>query len=207
MLGRRDEDALPQQAGSVADARDVAHVCFDLEVVEIDAAEHDSRVCGRRNEPQLAANGRVKTHAFDFDRSLNCEFGMASRAVPILQGSSATAPMKFSAFVFIHGLPGHFLGMRPAHVADIQHIGPCLCVGLNRSSGPNPKKSPLTGSSPAISPRLFRARRMRRMDREFANGRTFQHSFERSLNAAPAARDPRPTGCECDSSEARITRS
>ena len=49
MLGGREQDALPHQAGGVADARHVAHVGLDFEIVEIDAAEHDARV-GRRGQ-------------------------------------------------------------------------------------------------------------------------------------------------------------
>ena len=73
VLGGGEQDALLHQAGGVADARDVADVRLDFEIIEIHAAKNDTGIRRRRHEPQMAANGCVKADAFDFDGALNCE--------------------------------------------------------------------------------------------------------------------------------------
>jgi len=73
MLGRREQYTLLHQAGGVADARDVADVSLDLEIVEIHAAENDPSVRGSGHQTKMARDGSVKSDSINFDGSLNCE--------------------------------------------------------------------------------------------------------------------------------------
>ena len=67
MLGGGDEHAVLHQAGGVADARNVADVRFDLEIVEIGAAEDDPGVRGRGQQAQPGTHGGVKSYTINFN--------------------------------------------------------------------------------------------------------------------------------------------
>ena len=73
VLHGREQHALFHQAGGIAHARDVAHVRFDFEIVQVHPAEDDPGIRRSRNQPQVAAHRRVETDAASFHRALNCE--------------------------------------------------------------------------------------------------------------------------------------
>ena len=71
MLGGGEQHALFHQAGGVADARDVAHVRFDLKIVEVHAAEDDPVSAGAGTRRNLAIHGGVEADSFGLNGPLN----------------------------------------------------------------------------------------------------------------------------------------
>jgi hypothetical protein len=72
MLGRGDEHALFHQAGGIADARDVAAHGFDLEPIEVGAAEDDSRArCSGKNAHR-DRRAAVQANARAFHGAADC---------------------------------------------------------------------------------------------------------------------------------------
>ena len=71
MLCRGEQDALLHQAGGVTDARNIAAMSLDFEIVEIRAAEDNARVGWRGDQPEVAGNCRVKTNSDRFDGALD----------------------------------------------------------------------------------------------------------------------------------------
>ena len=61
VLGGGDQDALPHQAGGVADTRDVAPACGDVEIVKIGANENDACRDRRRQNANLNRYAAVET--------------------------------------------------------------------------------------------------------------------------------------------------
>ena len=77
MFGGGKPDAFFHEAGGVADAGDVAAVRFNLEIIEIGAAEDDASVGRSWGELKVAAYGGVEANAAGFnsalDGSLKCQ--------------------------------------------------------------------------------------------------------------------------------------
>jgi hypothetical protein len=71
VLGGGEQDALLHEAGGIAHASDVVAVCFDGEIVEVDAAEDDASVRRSRLEAQLGVDASVETHTLGFDAALD----------------------------------------------------------------------------------------------------------------------------------------
>ena len=69
MFGGGDEDALPHQAGCIADLGDVTAIRRYLEVVEVRAAKHNSRPCRGRQQPHSNRCTGMQTHACEFNLS------------------------------------------------------------------------------------------------------------------------------------------
>src|SRR5271154_2902120 len=80
----RKQHALFHQAGGVTDARYVADVGFNLETIEIHAAENDAGVCGSGCKPDVAADGSVKAEAVNFYGALDCQLIRHTNAAMII---------------------------------------------------------------------------------------------------------------------------
>ncbi len=59
------------QAGGVTNACYVADVSFNLEAVEINAAEYDACISRSGNEPDVAPDGGVEAKTVNFHRPLD----------------------------------------------------------------------------------------------------------------------------------------
>jgi hypothetical protein len=74
MFGRRDQHALPHQAGGVADLLNMAPARGNGEAIEVGADEYDAGRRRRREDANADRNPGVQSHADGFDRSLNGSF-------------------------------------------------------------------------------------------------------------------------------------
>jgi hypothetical protein len=112
---------LPHQAGGVADARDVADVGLDFEIVKVRAAEYDSRVSRSGNETHATAHGGVQTDSLGFDGALDGELkGHGSWTVNIC---ASLCPLK-ELFKLLDSMCYREGGdLNPIGVASIQQLG------------------------------------------------------------------------------------
>src|SRR5579859_374046 len=62
MFGCRKQDSLLHQTGGIADARNIAPLCFDVKTIEVTAAEDDASVGRSGKEPDVAEDAGVKAH-------------------------------------------------------------------------------------------------------------------------------------------------
>lgn len=63
MLSRRDEYALPHQAGGIAYFGDIASRCRNLKIVEVRAAEDDARTGWSRKQPHQDRGAAMQANA------------------------------------------------------------------------------------------------------------------------------------------------
>jgi hypothetical protein len=66
MLGGREQDALPHQAGGVADAGNIVAMSLNRKIVKIHTAKDDTTVRRGGEETQVGIDSGVKANAFDF---------------------------------------------------------------------------------------------------------------------------------------------
>jgi hypothetical protein len=66
VLSGGKQDALLHEAGGVADAGDVVAVSFDVEIVEVDAAEDDAGIRGSGLKTEFGVNAGMETDALGF---------------------------------------------------------------------------------------------------------------------------------------------
>ena len=71
VLGGGKQHALFHQAGGVADPGDVAPVRFDLKIIQVHAAEDDSRVGRCGHETQMGLHSRMQTNSLGRYRPFN----------------------------------------------------------------------------------------------------------------------------------------
>src|SRR5208337_1087715 len=71
MFGGRQQHALLHQTRRVAHPRYVPPVCFNLELLQIHAPEHDSGIRGCWHQPYSSVNPGVESNAMRLGRSLN----------------------------------------------------------------------------------------------------------------------------------------
>lgn len=70
MLGSGEQHALLHEAGGVADTGDVVAMGFNGEIVEVNAAEDDTRIGRSGLEAELGVNASVETHTLGFYRAI-----------------------------------------------------------------------------------------------------------------------------------------
>lgn len=79
MLGRRDQNALPHQAGGVAHLGDIAAVGWNFEVVQVRAPEHDPGTSRCGNKPHRDRCAGMEANTAELQRGINGAFDLCFR--------------------------------------------------------------------------------------------------------------------------------